>query len=182
VGSHRDQKLYTRYPTWSVVLYDGVTIAHFFLGGVALLLAYRRPVGVPLGAAYVLFASLEMFVLMPLSVCPSCIYYRIGGSLCISGMNRWSRRIARLRDESRFAERASGPLSPNNLYLIALAFPIIGAIPGLVLDFSVPVLVVMVMLVALLVFRFFVIFPRVACVHCRAKNVCPNARSMGLAV
>jgi hypothetical protein len=32
----------------------------------------------------------------------------------------------------------------------------------------------------LLVFRIFVIFPQIACVHCRAKNICPNAQSMGL--
>lgn len=36
------------------------------------------------------------------------------------------------------------------------------------------------LLVALLAFRFFYVFPRVSCVHCRAKNACPNARSMGL--
>jgi hypothetical protein len=74
----------------------------------------------------------------------------------------------------------SGPLSPNNLYLIALGFPIVAVIPGLVLSFSWLVLLALIVLIALLVFRSFVIFPKVACVHCRAKNVCPNARAMGL--
>ena len=115
-----------------------------------------------------------------LVVCPSCVYYRIEDSLCISAMNRWSRRIAQPKEASRFGERAQGLLCSNNLYLIALAFPILASIPGLVLGFSWWVLIAVLVLIALLVFRFFVVFPRIACVHCRAKNVCPNARSMGL--
>ncbi len=180
MNARSDPATYTRYPVWSVVLYDGLTVVHFLLGGAALLFAYSWQVGLPLGTAYVLFAFLEMFLLMPLVVCPSCVYYRLEGSLCISGMNRWARRIAQPREASRFGERATGLLCPNNLYLIALAFPIVAVIPGLALSFSWWVLLAMVVLIALLAFRFFVIFPRVACVHCRAKNVCPNARSMGL--
>jgi hypothetical protein len=179
--STRSKKpLYTRYPASSVALYDGVTVVHFLLGGAALLLAYRWPVGLMVGAAYTGFAFLEMFLLMPLTVCPSCVYYRLPGSLCISGMNRWSRKIARPIDASRFEERARGALRPNNLYLVALGFPIIAVVPGLVLGFPWPVLLALVVLVALLVFWFFVIFPKVACVHYRAKNACPNARAMGL--
>jgi hypothetical protein len=174
--------LYTRYPTSSVVLYDGITVTHFLLGGAALLLAYSWPIGLVLGGAYAAFAFLEMFLLMPLTVCPSCVYRHLPDSLCISGMNRWSRRIARQRDGARFEGRARGALSPNNLYLVALGFPIVAVIPGLILSFSLLVLLAMIVLVALLVFRFFVIFPKVACVHCRAKNVCPNARAMGLSV
>ena len=34
--------------------------------------------------------------------------------------------------------------------------------------------------VGLLVLRMFAIFPQIACVHCRAKNICPNAQAMGL--
>ena len=127
-----------------------------------------------------LFAFAEMFLLMPLTVCPSCVYYRIDESTCISGMNRWSRRIARQKDASRFGKRAEGIACSNNLYLVALAFPIAAVIPGLALDFSTFVLVALLVLIALLAFRFFVVFPKIACVHCRAKNVCPNARSMGL--
>jgi len=174
------QVMYTRYPIGSVVLYDGLTSVHFLLGGAALLFAYPWRIGVPLGAVYVLLAFLEMFLLMPLVVCPSCVYYRLEDSLCISGMNRWSRRIAKPRETSRFEERAHGLFCPNNLYLAALVFPIVAVIPGLALSFSWWVLLAMLFLIALLVFRFFVVFTRVACVHCRAKNVCPNARSMGL--
>lgn len=172
--------LYTRYPTGSIVLYNGVTTAHFLLGGAALILAYRWPVGLGIGCAYTVFAFFEMYVLMPLKVCPSCVYYRLPNSLCISGMNRWSRRIAHERETARFDERARGLLCPNNLYLVSLGFPIVAVIPGLALSLSWIVVVAMVALIALLAFRFFVIFPKIACGHCRAKNVCPNAKAMGL--
>jgi hypothetical protein len=163
-----------------VVLYEGLTVAHFLLGGAALLLGYPWLIGLPLGAAYVVLALFEMFVAMPLTVCPSCVYSRLADSLCISGMNRWSRRIARPREASRFEERAEGVLCANNLYLASLAFPIVAVIPALALRFSWFVLAALLVLVGFLVFRFFVVFPRIACVHCRAKNVCPNARAMGL--
>jgi hypothetical protein len=176
-----DTRLYTRYPGWSVALYDGVTVVHFLLGGVGLALGYAWLAGVPLAAAYVVFAFVEMFLVMPLTVCPSCVYYRLHGSLCISGLNRVSQRIASPRDASLFAGRAEGVLCPNNLYLVALGFPIVAVVPGLILHLHWPVLIIAVALVALLLFRFFVLFPRVACAHCRAKNACPNAQSMGLA-
>jgi hypothetical protein len=41
--------------------------------------------------------------------------------------------------------------------------------------------VIFLAVLALLLFRFFVIFPKVACVHCYAKNRCPNAIKMGMA-
>jgi hypothetical protein len=172
---------YTRYPTWAVALYDGLTVLHFLLGGLVLWIAYPRPFGFVLGLGYTVFAFFEMFVLMPLTVCPACVYYRIEGSLCVSGLNRWSRLIAAQRDSSRFRERAKGVFCSNNLYLVALGFPIVAAIPGAVLPFDPVALAIVLALAALLAFRFFVVFPRVACVHCRAKHVCPNARSMGLA-
>jgi hypothetical protein len=175
-----DQTLYTRYPARSVVLYDGLTVVHFLLGGGALVLAYPWAIGLPVGIVYTLFAFLEMFLLMPLVVCPSCVYYRLENSLCVSGLNRWSRRIARPREASRFEDRARGLFCSNNLYLAALIFPILAVIPGLIMSFSPLVLAALLLLVAMLAFRFFVVFTRVACVHCRAKNVCPNARSMGL--
>jgi ABC-type nitrate/sulfonate/bicarbonate transport system permease component len=61
-----------------------------------------------------------------------------------------------------------------------LIIPIIAIIPALILNFSLLVLTILLIVVGLLLFRFFVIFTKIACVHCRAKNVCPQARSMGL--
>jgi hypothetical protein len=178
-GSARDG-VYTRYPASSILTYNGLTVAHYVLGGIGIMLGYDALIGYVLGALYLVFAFGEMYVLMPLKVCPNCVYYKLEGSLCVSGMNVVSRRIASEGDVKRFADRASGLLCPNNLYIAALVVPILALVPALILDFAAPVLAILLVLVALLLLRFFVVFPRVACVHCRAKNICPNAQAMGL--
>ena len=71
-------------------------------------------------------------------------------------------------------------LCHNNLYLAAKIFPLLAMLPGLFLNFSPALLVVFVAVVGLLLLRIFIFFPEVACVHCLAKKICPNARSMGL--
>jgi hypothetical protein len=59
-----------------------------------------------------------------------------------------------------------------------LVIPIIAMIPALVINFSFLVLAILLIVVGLLLFRFFVIFTKIACVHCRAKKICPQAQSM----
>jgi hypothetical protein len=76
-------------------------------------------------------------------------------------------------------QRAKGALCPNNLYVASLFFPIIAVIPALVLRFSLQVLVTLLALVGLLLFRFFVIFSKIACVRCGAQSVCPQAKAVG---
>ncbi len=174
-------EMYTRYPVSSVLLYNGVTIAHYVLGAAGIALGYGLWVGYFLGAVYLGFALAQMYVGMPLKVCPNCVYVRLENALCISGMNVVSRKLAAPGDVKDFGNRAKGALCPNNLYLAALAIPIVAIIPALVIDFSFVVLVILLAVVALLVFRFFFMFTKVACVHCRAKHVCPNAKSMKLA-
>lgn len=53
-------------------------------------------------------------------------------------------------------------------------------IPALILNFSTLLLVIFLAVVGLLLFRFFVILTRIACVLCRAKYRCPQAEAMGL--
>ena len=53
-------------------------------------------------------------------------------------------------------------------------------IPALILDFSFLVLAILLVVVGLLLFRFFVIFPKIACLHCIAKYRCPQAEAMGV--
>jgi hypothetical protein len=173
-------KLYTRYPLSSVLLYNGTTTAHFALGGIGMILGYGSWIGYLLGPVYLAFAFAEMYVLMPSRVCPKCVYYRLDNSLCISGLNIVSRKIAQEGNSKDFPERARGLFCPNNLYLAALALPIIAMIPALIISFRFTVLAILLSVVGLLLFRFFVIFPKVACQHCRAKKTCPNAQAMGL--
>jgi hypothetical protein len=95
-------------------------------------------------------------------------------------MNLVSRRVAREGDVKDFAQRGEGLLCHNNLYMAAKIVPIVAIIPALIFNFSLPLLVISLALIGLLLVRVFVIFPKVACVHCRAKNICPNAEAMGL--
>jgi hypothetical protein len=53
-------------------------------------------------------------------------------------------------------------------------------IPALWVNFSVVLLLILLAVVGLLLFRFFVIFPKIACVHGIAKYKCPQARAMGV--
>jgi len=175
----KNPDLYTKYPISSIFIYNGTTVAHYVLGGIGIILGYGSWVGYSLGSLYLAFSFMEMYVHMPLKVCPNCVYYNLPNSLCISGLNLISRRFAREGSVKAFSNRAKGLFCPNNLYIASLAFPILGIIPALILNFSLLVLVILLVLVGLLLFRFFVIFPKIACVHCRAQNVCPQAQSMG---
>jgi hypothetical protein len=171
-------QLYTRYPLTNILIYNGTTILHFLLGGTGIILGYGSWIGYLVGIIYLVLAFLEMYILMPLKVCPNCVYFKLDNSLCISGLNVVSRKISKGGDIKHFGNRAKGPFCPNNLYIASLVIPIIAMIPALILNFSLVVLVILLVVVGLLVFRFFVIFPRIACIHCRARNICPQARSM----
>jgi hypothetical protein len=174
-----DENLYSRYPISSILIYNATTVAHFALGGIGIILGYDSWIGCLLGSLYLAFSFIEMYLLMPLRVCPDCLYYKLDNSLCISGLNLISRRIAREGSVKAFSSRAKGPLCPNNLYIASLVVPILVIIPALVLNLSIPMLIILVVLIGLFLFRFFVIFTRIACVHCRAQNICPQARAMG---
>jgi len=173
-------QLYTRYPTSSIFIYNGTTVLHFLLGGIGIILGYSSLIGYILGSLYLAFSFAEMYVHMPLKVCPNCVYYKLDNSVCISGLNVVSRKVAREGNVKDFPSRAKGLFCSNNMYIASLVIPIIAMIPALILNFSFLVLTILLIVVGLLLFRFFVIFTKIACVHCRAKNVCPQAQSMGL--
>lgn len=175
-------KLYIRYPLSSVLLYNGSTILHFLLGGIGIALGYSFSswAGYIFGILYFVLSFLEMYVMMPFSVCPNCVYYRAKDSLCISGLNLLSTKIAKKGNLKDFSKRAKGPLCPNNLYVASLIVPILVIVPALFLNFSSTLLLIFLELVGLLLFRFFVIFPRIACLHCSAKHQCPQAAAMGV--
>jgi hypothetical protein len=148
------------------------------MGGTGVILGYSSWIGHLIGLFYIAFSLAEMYVHMPLKVCPNCVYYKLDNSVCISGLNLVSKKIAKEGNVKYFPNRAKGPFCSNNLYIASLVIPIIAMIPALILNFSSVVLAILLVVVGLLVFRFFVIFPRIACVHCRAKNICPQAQSM----
>jgi hypothetical protein len=170
--------IYTRYPLANILIYNGTTIFHYLLGGTGIILGYDSWIGNLGGAIYVLLAFLEMYLHMPLKVCPNCVYFKLDNSRCISGLNVVSRKIARAGDTKNFGNRAKGPFCPNYLYIASLVIPIIAMIPALIINFSIVVLVILLIVVGLLIFRFFVIFPKIACIHCRSKSICPQAHQI----
>jgi hypothetical protein len=121
-----------------------------------------------------------MYVMMPLTVCPNCLYYRAKDSLCISGLNLLSKKMAKEGSLKDFPKRAAGLFCPNNLYMASLIVPILAILPALFLNFSVALLLIFLGVVGLLLFRFFIIFPKIACLHCSAKHQCPQAAAMGV--
>jgi hypothetical protein len=181
-GKDTKAKLYSRYPLSSVFIYNGSTVLHFLLGGIGITLGYNFSswAGYTFGALYLVLSLLEMYVGMPLSVCPNCVYYRAKDSLCVSGLNILSKKVAKEGDLKDFPRRAQGLFCPNNLYLTSLIVPIVAMIPALIVNFSVVLLIIFLAVVGLLLFRFFVIFPRIACLHCSAKYMCPQAEAMGV--
>jgi hypothetical protein len=176
------RRAYAVYPLGHVLLYDGLTAAHFLLGALGVYLAVGGGAWA-WGASgiYLLFAFGQMYVIMPLAVCPHCVYRRMENARCISGNNLLSARMTRERDLDGFEKRGQGVLCHNNLYLAALALPLVVMLPGLVLGFSWGLLGAFLGVLAMMLFRFFVVFPKVACGNCAAKARCPNARQMGLA-
>jgi hypothetical protein len=108
--SRKKPNLYTRYPLSSVLIYNSTTVVHYVLGGIGIILGYGSWIGYALGSLYLAFSFLEMYVHMPLKVCCNCVYYKLGNSLCISGLNIVSRRIAREGSVKDFPSRAKGPL------------------------------------------------------------------------
>jgi hypothetical protein len=180
-GNESKPELYTRYPTPNILLYNGTTILHFLIAGYGIILGYSFTwIGYPLGLTYLVFAFLQMYIIMLLVVCPNCVYYRMDNGLCTSGLNRVSRKIAKQGDLKNFSNRSQGPLSHNKMYMGSLIVPIVIMIPALIMNFSILLLFVFIIVVGLLLFRIFVIFKKTACIHCRAKKMCPNAKAMGL--
>lgn len=175
-------KLYSRYPWLSVFIYNGSTILHFLLGGAGVILGYSFSpwTGYTFGILYLVFSFVEMYGVMPIAVCPNCVYYRGKDWLCISGLNVISKKMAKEGDLKDFQRRAQGPFCPNNLYLASLIVPIVAMIPALIVNFSVVLFIIFLAVMGLLLFRFFIIFPKIACLHCRAKYECPQAEAMGV--
>jgi hypothetical protein len=178
----RDLGTYKRYPLRNVLMYNGTTVAHFALGCLGIILGYDRwpRLGWVLGLVYLVFALAQMYLLMPLMVCPSCVYRRLGGSRCVSALNLVSARLVAPTDADDFPNRGKGGLCHNNLYIASLATPLVLMLPALVLNFSALLLGIFVVIVGLFAFRMFVLFPRFACGCCAARRQCPNAKAMGL--
>ena len=68
-------RVYAHYPLANVAIYNGVTLTHYGFGAAGIILGYSRwpALAWVAGLVYLAFAFGQMYVLMPLMVCPSCV-------------------------------------------------------------------------------------------------------------
>lgn len=171
---------FRRYPLRWVLGLNALTVAHYLVGCGAILIAYRGYpiVGWPVGLAYFVFAVVQLYVLMPLVVCPGCVYRTVRGGRCASGLNLISARLCPpTPDALGFKERTSGRLCQNRLCLWSLVGPVPLALPGLVLSFSWLTLALLLVVAVLTVVRLAVVVRRATCPHCLARRWCPVIRT-----
>jgi len=180
-NNEMENTIYHRYPIKSVAIYNIVTVCHYVLGFLGILFAFNYSIsGKIISIVYIGFAFIQMYVLMPIMVCPNCAYTNKPNMLCISGLNILTRKMFSHGDISKFEDRGKGILCHNNLYLSAKVLPLLIILPFLFLNFSFTLLILFLLILGLMLFRVFYIFQKIACNHCLAKNICPNAKSMGL--
>ena len=120
--------------------------------------AFFSWLGILFGIMYIGFAFGQMYFVMPIAVCPNCVYYRLNNSLCASGMNIFSRKMAKQGDLRNFSNRSKGVFCHNNMYLAALFIPIIAMIPALIFNFSYLLLAMFIIVLGLLLFRMMILF------------------------
>jgi len=181
VNSTEKIATFKRYPLSHVLIYNGITVIHFLLGGMGIIYGYNFTwAGKLIGYLYLTFAFIQMVVIMPLTVCPACEYYHKKNARCVSGLNIISKRIWNRPAKKDLSKRTKGFFCHNHLYIMSLVIPIIIIIHALIFNFSLFLLFLLVILISLLLFRILLIIPKIACIHCLSKSKCPNAEAMGI--
>jgi hypothetical protein len=170
---------FRRYPLWRVLSLNGLTVVHYAAGCAAVLVAYRSHplIAWPIAIAYLVFAMVQFYVLMPLVVCPGCVYRTIQGGRCASGLNLISARFCPpSAGATEFRERTHGPTCQSSLNLLSWVLPIPLALPGLAVSWSATAAVLTAAVVALAAARLAVVTRHALCSHCLAQRWCPVVR------
>jgi len=159
---------------------NALTLGHYVVGCAAVLAAYRSyPVlGWPIGLAYLVFAVVQFYVLMPVIVCPGCVYRTMRAARCASGLNLISARLSpRATPPGGFEERNKGALCQDSLCLWSWILPVPLAVPGLILSFSWPALALTATVAVLATVRLVFVERLAVCPHCLARRWCPVVRA-----
>lgn len=169
---------FRRYPLWRVLGLDAFAVAHYLLGCAALLVAWRAEpvIAWPLGLAYFVFATTQLFVLKPLLICPGCVYRTLHGGRCPSALNLLSARLGPPAPAAlEFQRRSLGCGCQTNLALCSWLLPLPVALTGLILDPSRTSALLVAALGASVPLRWLVDRSGV-CPHCLARRWCSAAR------
>ena len=174
-----DTESWRHYPLWRVICRNGLTLGHYCLGCAVILVAYRAYpiVGWPVGLSYVAFAVAQRYLLMPLVVCPDCVYQSLAAARRASGLKTTPARLGpRLVPPAGSTERTSGALSRSSLNVWSLLLPVPLAAPGLALSPSTLALCLTAS-AAVLTVTHLTLSARVGqCSHCPARGWCPVRR------
>lgn len=164
----RLRTVFRKYPLRIVVLVNAATIIAIILGTAGIMVGFRDWPGLAFGLAtlYFAFAVLHTYLIMPIAVCPACVY-RLG---CRGGI-----RPAGPGEKPHRAVAPVAPLGPDTPRYACGR----NVLAALFLAFGWVLLGLLAASVALLAFRMFVLFPRIVCAHCTARPDCPNAGGMG---
>lgn len=171
-------RLRRRFPLWQVGALNGLTIAQYLVGCAAIVLAYRRfpIVGLPVGLAYLVYAVTQRYVLMPLTVCPGCVYRAVRDGRCPSGLNVVSALLCeRPATAGEFQQRNRGALCSSRLAQASWLAPLPLVVPGLVLFFSATAALLAALVAVLALLRLLVV-RRAVCPRCLARRWCPEGR------
>jgi hypothetical protein len=171
---------FRRYPLARVVGLDLFTVAHFVLGCAAIFVAWRwQPlVAWPVGLAYLVFATVQTFLLTPLVVCPGCVYRTVAGARCPTALNVLSARLCPpTSDTAEFRRRTCGPLGQTGLSLTSWVFPLPVALVGLALHPAWPAAALAAAVAVSLPLRVYVRRAAV-CPRCLSRRWCPAARAI----
>ncbi len=177
-GNLEKEKTYKRYPILTVLLFNTITILVYLLGSFGIMLGYNFSwAGNIVGYIYFIFAGVQMVLILPIFVCPNCVYFHMDGSRCMSALNIFSKRIAKPGNEKDFFKRQEGLLCSNHLSIIALFIPVLIMIHALIFNFSLLLLMVFLLTIDLITLRSLVILPKMICKYCLARQNCPSVSS-----
>jgi len=155
---------YENFPFWIPFLAWSLSLAIYVLGSYILGILYF-----PLAIGFIFYCLWIEIRILKVS-CVNCYYY---GKHCGLGRGKLCSLLFKKGDPERFIEKdiCWKDLIPDFMVLI---FPLIGGIIGLVRDFSLLILVLMVVLVMLSMGGNAMIRGSLACKYCKQKELgCP---------
>ena len=179
-GETQGPQAFRRYPLWRVLGLNALTLVHYVVGCAAILVAYQSyPVlAWPLGLAYLVFAVVQLYMLMPLVVCPGCVYRTVRDGRCPSGLNLVSARLCPPSPNAiEFRERSHGALCQSSLCLWSWILPVPLAVPALAVSFSWPALALTAIVSVLALMRLTLVERLAVCSHCLARRWCVVGRT-----
>jgi len=123
-----------------------------------------------LGWIYLFCALLVIFVVLRKTVCTHCYYY---GKWCSAGWGKLSALLFTKGDIEQFASCLSVKLAPVT-YGLLLLIPLTFGIISLIQKFTLPKIIVLVLLV-LTAFYSGTVNRKKACANCKMKLICPGS-------